>query len=108
MARLLIFWTHPRHLSAAEADAWARGELRKVTGLAAVERGELTRLRTASERLGCPHDWMLELHLSPGTDPSECVEQQACAEWLADLRLLGMQPAVVAVDSSGSPQESRD
>jgi hypothetical protein len=88
VARLLIFWTHPRHLSAAEADAWARGELRKVTGLAAVERGELTRLRTASERLGCPHDWMLE--------------------WLADRRLLGMQPAVVAVDSSGSPQESRD
>ena len=108
VARLLIFWTHPRHLSAAEADAWACGELRKVTGLAAVERAELTRLRIASERLGCPHDWMLELHLAPGTQPSECVEQRPCAEWLADLRLLGMQPAVVAVDGSRPVQESRD
>ena len=100
VARLLIFWTRPRHLSVAEADAWARGELRKVTGLETVERAELTRLRTASERLGCPHDWMLELHLAPGADPSECVNAGACAEWLGDLRLLGMKPAVMAVDSS--------
>jgi len=100
VARILIFWTHPHHLSAEDADAWARGELRKVTGLAAVERAELTQLRTASERFGRPHDWMLELHLAPGVEPSECVDAQPCAEWLGDLRLLGMRPVVVAVDSS--------
>ncbi len=100
MARVLIFWTHPQHLSVAEADAWARGELRKVAGLAAVERAELTQLPTASERLGRPYDWMLELHLAPGVEPSDCVDAQPCAEWLGDLRLLGMRPVVVAVDSS--------
>jgi hypothetical protein len=99
VARLLIFWTQPLHLSAAEADAWVRGELRKVTRLASVERAELTRLRSRSERFGAPHDWMLELHLAPGAVPADCVEAQPCAEWLADLRLLGMSPAVVVADS---------
>ena len=98
VSRVLIFWTQPAHLSAAEADAWARAELRKVTGLAGIERAELTRLRSGSERYGAPHDWMLELHLAPGAAPSECVEAQPCAEWLGDLRLLGMCPAVVVAD----------
>jgi hypothetical protein len=99
VARLLIFWTHPSHLSVAEADAWARGELRKVAGLAVVDYAELRRLRSASSAFGSPHDWMLELHLVAGAEPADCVEAQPCAEWLGDLRLLGMRPAVVAVDS---------
>jgi hypothetical protein len=98
VARLLIFWTQPSHLSATEADTWVRGELRKVTGIAGVERAELMRLRPGSERFGAPHDWMLELHLAPDAAPSECVEAQPCAEWLGDLRLLGMSPAVVVAD----------
>jgi hypothetical protein len=99
VARLLIFWTHPSHLSIAEADAWARAELRKVTCLAAVDRAELTRLRTASASFGCPHDWMLELELADGAEPADWVNAPVCAEWLGDLRLLGMHPAVIAVDS---------
>jgi hypothetical protein len=98
VARLLIFWTQPSHLSVAEADSWVRGELRKVTGLAGVERAELTRLRSGSKCFDRPHDWMLELHLAPGAAASECVEAQPCAEWLGDLRLLGMRPAVVVAD----------
>ena len=98
MARLLIFWTHPYHLSVAEADAWLHGELRKLTRLAGVERAELTRLRSGSRRFEPPHDWMLELHLAPGVAASDCVEAQPCAEWLGDLRLLGMRPAVVVAE----------
>ena len=94
----MIFWTQPQHLSVAEADSWVRGELQKVTGLAGIERASLTRLRSGSERFGSPHDWMLELHLAPGSAPAECVEAQPCAEWLGDLRLLGMSPAVVVAD----------
>ena len=100
MARLLIFWTHPSHLSVAEADAWARTELRKVTGLAAVDRAELRRLRSASAKYGCTHDWMLELQLADGAEPADCLDAQVCEEWLGDLRLLGMRPAVIAVDGS--------
>jgi hypothetical protein len=98
VARLLIFWTQPQHLSVVEADAWVRGELRKVTGITGIERADLTRLRSGSERFGAPHDWMLELHLAPGSVPTECVESQPCAEWLGDLRLPGMRPAVVVAD----------
>jgi hypothetical protein len=101
MDRLLILWTQPQHLSAAEADAWVRREVRKVTGLAGIERAELTRLRSGLERFGAPHDWMLELHLAPGAAPAACVEAQPCAEWLGDLRLLGMRPAVLVADGEG-------
>jgi hypothetical protein len=101
VARLLIFWTQPHHLSAAEADAWVHGELRKITGLAGVDRAELTRLRSGFDRFGAAHDWMLELHLAPGAAPADCVEAQPCAEWLGDLRLLGMSPAVVVADGEG-------
>ena len=101
VARLLIFWTQPAHLSAAEADVWVRGELRTVTGLAGVERAQLTRLRAGSERFGAHHDWMLELHLAPGTVPADYVEASPCAEWLGDLRLLGMRPAVAVADGEG-------
>jgi hypothetical protein len=101
VARLLIFWTQPHHLSAAEAEAWVRGELRNVTDAAGVERAELTRLRSGSDRFGAPHDWMLELYLAPGAVPSDYVEARPCAEWLGDLRLLGMRPAVVVADREG-------
>ena len=100
VSRLLIFWTHPSHLSVAEADDWARAELSKVTALPAVDRAELRRLRSASATFDCPHDWMLELHLAAGAEPSDCVQARVCAEWLGDLRLLGMHPAVIAVDGS--------
>jgi hypothetical protein len=107
VSRVLIFWTHPPHMSAAEADAWARAELHKVAGLAEVERAELLRLRTPSERLGRPHDWMLELHLASGVEAADVVATQVCAEWLGDLRLLGMKPAVVAVESSRPLQQGQ-
>jgi hypothetical protein len=102
MARLLIFWTRPAHLSASDADDWVRSELRKVTDLTGVERAELIRLRSGSEHVNAPHDWMLDLHLFPGASPAECIEAQACAEWLGDLRLLGMRPAIVVADGEVS------
>jgi hypothetical protein len=101
MARLLIFWRQPHHLSEAEAEAWIRAELQTVTGAPGVERAELTRLRSGSDRFGAPHDWMLDLHLAPGAVPSDYVKARPCAEWLGDLRLLGMSPAVVVADGEG-------
>jgi hypothetical protein len=98
VARLLIFWAQPAHLSAAEADAWVRRELHKVTGVAGVERAELTRLRAGSDRFASPHDWMLELQLASELAATDCVNARPCAEWLGDLRLLGMRPAVVVAD----------
>jgi hypothetical protein len=100
MVRLVVLWTRPYHLSPEEADAWTRRETPRLLGLDGVARIELTRLQSASIHDSCPWDWMLEVHLHDGVDGRACADAPAWAEWLGDLRLLGMRPAVVLVDDS--------
>lgn len=95
MARVLVLWTRPYHLSADEAQAWAREEASSLLSLKGVAHAELTRLQSASERHPRGWDWMLELHFAPGADPHASANGAPCAEWLADLRLLGLRPAVL-------------
>ncbi len=102
VVRLLIFWTRPQHLSAAEADAWARRELSPIAQLAAVERADLISLHPTSERLDCRHDWLLDVRLAAGAQPADCVESPPCADWIADMRLLGMSPSVVVAGGGES------
>jgi hypothetical protein len=100
MARLVILWTRPHHLSAEEADTWTCRETARLLDFELVARAELTQLQSASMRHPRPWDWMLELHLHDGVDGRACVDAPACAEWLSDLRLLGMRPAVVLVEGT--------
>jgi hypothetical protein len=100
MARLVVLWTRPHHLSAEEADAWARLEAAHLLAVPGAAHAELTRLDTASAQHGRDWDWMLELHLSEGADAHVCAEHRVFEEWLLDLRLLGMRPTVVLVDDS--------
>jgi len=95
MARLLVFLTRPHHLSDDEVETWTRGEARRLLAVEGVERLELTRLQSASERHARPWDWMLELYLAPYADPRDWVDAGPCAEWIGDLRLLGLRPAVL-------------
>ena len=93
VTRLLVLWSSPHHLSAAEADRWVRAEVRALRAADAVRSARLTRVESASPRQPCDWRWLLELEL---TGPvRDCVERGPCAEWLGDLRLLGMRPAVV-------------
>jgi hypothetical protein len=107
MARLMVMWTRPYHLSSAEADSWARGEAARLLELAGVERAELTRLGSAPTSEAREWDWMLELHLRDGVDPQRCIDEPACADWLLDLRLLGMRPTVVVVEGSTTVAQER-
>jgi hypothetical protein len=109
MARLVVVWTRPHRLSVEEADAWARREAARLLELDAIERAELTRLQSASMHHPLLWDWMLELHLRDGVDGRAYVDASACLDWLCDLRLLGMQPAVVLVDGTTtlSPEPTR-
>ena len=91
----MIFWIRPYHLSAAEAEASARHEVGRLLTIEGVRSAELTRLGNASSRHTRDWDWMLELHLAAGVDGQACVDDKACAEWLGDLRLLGMRPSVL-------------
>jgi hypothetical protein len=100
MARLVILWTRPYHLSAEEADAWTCRETARLLEFDGVARAELSRLQSAPVGHPRPWDWMLELHLHDGVDGHACVDEPVCAEWLGDLRLLGMRPAVVLVEGT--------
>jgi hypothetical protein len=99
VARVVFLWTRPYHLSPEEADGWIRREAARLLALEGAERAELTALKSPP-RQAPEWDWMLELHLRDGTDAHRCVEEPACADWLLDLRLLGMRPSVVVVDES--------
>jgi hypothetical protein len=96
--RLLVVWTRPNHLTAEEADSWVRRELRAVVAEEAVRSAKLSRLEQASPRHGGDWRWLLELEISGSV--RDCVERGPCAEWLGDLRLLGMKVEVaVAADT---------
>lgn len=91
--RLLVLWSRPAHLTAGEAEDWARGEVRALVEGGSVSSAELTRLESASPRHGSEWTWLLELESA--VPVRECVEHGVCAEWLGDLRLMGMRPAVL-------------
>jgi hypothetical protein len=98
MARLLVAGTQPQHLSDAEARAWLTAESGRLLELPAVARLELTELEAPSERRSRPCDWLLDVHLVAGRDGAGCVDEPLFADWLRDLRLLGMRPVVVLAD----------
>jgi hypothetical protein len=91
--RLLVLWTRPHHLTAEEAGRWAHAEVRRLLLVEGVSSARLTRLESASPRLAREWDWLLELEIAAPV--ADSVDHGPCAEWLADLRLLGMRPAVV-------------
>jgi hypothetical protein len=93
--RLLIVWSRPHHLTAEEANRWVRGEVSALLGDAATRSGELRRLESASPRHGCDWHWLLDLDVA--APASEFVDEGVCADWLGDLRLLGMRPQVMVV-----------
>jgi hypothetical protein len=91
--RVVIFGSQPQHLSAAESNAWLCSELGTLRGLPGVESVVLTRVQD-SPRYSRPWAWLCELHLADGADPQACAEHPLCRDWLMDLRLLGMRPAL--------------
>ncbi len=98
MARVVMLWTRPYHLSGEEAAEWARKEASRLLTVDGVAGAELTRLQSVSDRLPRAWDWMLEVHLAAGADPAQYIAAPPCAEWLADLRALGLRPSVLLAD----------
>jgi class 3 adenylate cyclase len=99
VARVLMTWNRPYHLSDSEAAAWILSEARRLRELAGVERVTLTRV-AATERHARPWDWVCELHLRAGVDAGECVNDAAFGEWVRDLHLLGMHPKVALLEAT--------
>jgi hypothetical protein len=93
--RLLIVWSRPHHLTREETSRWVHGEVGTLLDGAGTRSGELRRLESASPRHGCDWHWLLDLDVA--APASTFVDEGAGAQWLADLRLLGMRPQVMVV-----------
>jgi hypothetical protein len=100
--RLVLLWQSPLRTSPDEAGSWARAQVAALAGVRGIEEAALSRLRPPSADFNRVHDWMLELRLSPGRPPAEIVTEPALVALLADLRQLGLRPAVLAAGEPAS------
>jgi hypothetical protein len=96
VSRIIITGGQPQHLSPAEAQSWLRAEIESLHALPGVELAVLTQV-SGSPGHPRPWAWVCELHLAAGADGTACVQHPVCSEWLMDLRLLGMRPAVAVL-----------
>ena len=75
-----------------------RRELRAVAAADAVRAAKLSRLEQASPRHDGEWRWLLELQIAGSV--RDYVESRPCAEWLGDLRLLGMRVELVVASDA--------
>ena len=98
--RLVILWTRPDHLTRAEADAWVRLE---VAGLGIAD-ARLAEVEPAAWEHPVSWHWMLELELEDAPAGARSLRRGPVADWLRDLRLLGMRPTVMLVGNPSVPE----
>ena len=94
--RVLVLWIRCSVISDDEDARWVREETEKLRGCDGVLELALHRVETAAVRHVRQWDWCLELLVAPGA-ANAVVRQPRVAEFLADLRLLGTRPAVLAL-----------
>src|SRR4051794_28737035 len=92
-------WDRPHHLSDAEARDWVRSAVRRLATIPGVQSVMLSR-SGVSLRYRPPHDWICELHLSDDASGDALLADPVCAEWLRDLRALGMRPEVAVLEAT--------
>ncbi len=99
VARLLVVCRHPYHLPRDDAQAWLRAELEAVVHRDGLDGATITRLGNPSAAWPRDFDWLIEFRLDAGLFAAALGRGGACAELLADLRLLGMAPATALADA---------
>ena len=93
-----MLWNAGRGIAPGEDESWARSQtdtLRSCRGVAAMA---LHPVRSAAVLHPEPCSWCLELRLEPEVAPNEVMRDRPVAEFLGDLRLLGMRPRVLAIE----------
>ena len=96
----MILWTRPHHLTREEADAWVR---REVAALG-IANARLAEVEPAALEHPVNWHWMLELELEDRQDGARRLRRGPVADWLRDLRLLGMRPTVMLVGDQAVPE----
>ncbi len=93
-----MLWNAGRGIAPGEDESWARSQtdmLRSCRGVAAMA---LHPVLSAAVLHPQPCSWCLELRLAPGHEPSEVVRAAPFAEFIGDMRLMGMRPRVLAIE----------
>jgi hypothetical protein len=96
--RVLVLWNRVGGLKPGEDESWARAEVAKLEGHDGIAALVLQPVTTAAIRHASPFGWCLEIRLAEGQSASELVRGRPFAEFLDDLRLLGMHPRVLALE----------
>ena len=94
MARVLLLCSRPASLAPDEAETWLRGAVEKLSAVAPAQALAVAALHDGNADRAVEWDWLVELDL-PDHDDQDA--RRGLSELLLDLRLLGMQPSVVAV-----------
>jgi hypothetical protein len=98
--RILVLWNACHGVSSHEDARWAEQESAKLTSCDGVRAMRLHQVQSAALRHPRHWDWCLELAVD--APPNEVVRAPECAEFLADLRLLGTRPSVLVLPEAGS------
>jgi hypothetical protein len=96
--RILVLWNPARGLTVEDDEAWVRAHVESVGACDGVVAMALHPVKSAAVRHPQPYGWCLELRLDPGHEPRNVVRAAPFAEFLGDMRLLGMRPSVLAID----------
>jgi len=94
--RVLVLWRRCAVISDEEDACWVERETDKLAALDGVVDLAVHRVESAAVRHPRMWDWCLELEVADGA-ANAVVRDPVCAEFLADLRLLGTRPAVLAL-----------
>jgi hypothetical protein len=98
--RILVLWNACHGVSSHEDARWVEQESAKLTACDGVRATRLHQVQSAALRHPRHWDWCLELAVD--SPPNEVVRAPECAEFLADLRLLGTRPSVLVLPEAGS------
>jgi hypothetical protein len=94
--RILVLWNACRGASAEEDARWVRQESAKLRDCDDVVDVSLHQVESAALRHPRQWEWCLELRVADSA-ANAVVRHPTCAEFLADLRLLGTRPSVLVL-----------
>jgi hypothetical protein len=102
--RLLVLWTRPDHLTRVEADAWVRSGVAVLETTPGIEAARVEEVLPAAFEHPALWHWLLELDVSDHAAVARTLRNGPVADWVRDLRLLGMRPTVLLVPGGSAPE----
>jgi hypothetical protein len=95
--RVIVLWNVCRGVTRAEDASWVEAETEKLRGVEGIADVKLCPVESAALLHPRAWDWYLELRLGNANAPNAVVRRPEVSEFLADLRMLGTHPTVLAI-----------